>query len=157
MPPHENLNDHERALVETIVNYDVVAERCAAKLRQYDRILVDRLWAEGQGIFTGDPAKYPVVMASQHDIDGRNRFRMKCQELCFESFPNKPTASPTRVCISCFHPFLFNNTVSQLYYDVFWRCSWYAGRLPGCGRVSSPAGSLSHRTGSIVGGIQNSN
>jgi len=90
MPPYENLNDHERVLVETIVNYDVVAERCAANLRQYDRTLVDQLWAEGQGIFMGNPAKYPVITALQHNTDGKNRFRAKCQELCFPQESNKP-------------------------------------------------------------------
>jgi hypothetical protein len=97
MPRDNDLNEHERMLVETIVKYDIVAEQCAAKLRQYDRTLVERLWAEGESMFMGNPAKYPVITALEQDTDGRNLFRMKCQGMCF---PVERPRCPEE-CVSC--------------------------------------------------------
>jgi len=128
MPPYKILNDHERVLVETIVNYDVIVERCAAKLRQYDRNLVPSGPAMGgkSGYLHGQPRQVPCHygVAAPHS-DEVSRVVLSTGVEC--------APSPTRV-----------------YRDVFWCCSWYPSCLPGCDRVSSPAGPLSHRKGSIL-------
>jgi hypothetical protein len=97
MPHDEDLNEQEDILVEAIVKYDIVAEQCAAKLRQYDQKMVERLWAERESVFMGDPVKYPVIMALPQDTDGRNMFRTKCLGLCF---PPETPRCPEE-CVFC--------------------------------------------------------
>lgn len=111
MPYDDDLDDSARILVETIVNYDIIAEKCAAHLRQYDQALVGRLWEERQAIFTGDAIKYPSAMVAPHDTEGRNWFRAKCKALCFPPESKRPRQP--QECVSCpINLFLLYNLVS---------------------------------------------
>jgi hypothetical protein len=135
MPRDDDLNEHEKMLVQTIVKYDIVAERCAAKLRQYDRALVERLWAEGESMFMGNPTKYPVITALQQDMDGRNRFRMKCQGLCFP--PERPRCPEE--CVSCALKLYFSTTLYPSYIMM------YFGAVAGMQAAYQDADEYPHR------------
>ena len=111
MPYDDNLDNSAKIMVDTIVNYDIVAEKCAARLRRYDQALIGRLWKEQEMIFMGDPVKYPSVMVAPHDTEGRNQFWAKCQALCFPPESQRPPRP--QECVPCpLNSSLFYNLVS---------------------------------------------
>ncbi|KAF8523585.1 hypothetical protein JB92DRAFT_3110019 [Gautieria morchelliformis] len=89
-----NANDEiERSakiLVDTMVDYNLVAETCLAKLRTFHKPTVKGLWADTQKIFMGDPIKYPSAMPPRNDPVAREQFRSKCKAFCSLLSSNLP-------------------------------------------------------------------
>jgi len=85
-----------QAMIDRITNYAIVAEQCAAHLRSFNFPDIEQLWAQVQTDFMADPVKCPSVMAEINDLKGRQRFQLKCQEICFpptSELPRSPTDS----------------------------------------------------------------
>jgi len=79
--------------IDRITSYVIVTERCAARLRSFDFSVVELLWAKKvQADFLGDPIKYPSAMAEYNDKEGRKRFLLKCQAICFPPKSKSPSS-----------------------------------------------------------------
>ena len=76
--------------INRMANFLVVAERCSAHLRLYNQSTIKPLWDEVRAEFQGDPAKYPVFLANDNDMEGKKHFQMKCEALCFSEEPKIP-------------------------------------------------------------------
>ena len=70
-------------MIDRIVNYVLVTERCTAELNSFDQSLVKELWPQVQAKFLSDPVKYPSAMAEQNDPEGRKVFHVKCERICY--------------------------------------------------------------------------
>ena len=106
-------------MIERITNYVIVAEQCAEHLRSFDFPDIKQLWAQVQTDFLADPVKYPSVMAEINDLEGRQKFQLKCRAICFppnSELPRSPTERPS-------HPFiltcLLSNMMPQFHSDDF--------------------------------------
>ncbi len=80
-------------MIDRMANFIIVAERCAAQLRSFNFPSIERLWAQVQADFQGDPVKYPAVMADHDDVESRKQFQMKCEAICFPP-KSRPPRSP---------------------------------------------------------------
>jgi hypothetical protein len=69
---------------------DMIDQIAGYAIREYDFSRIELLWAEVQKDFMGDPERYPSAMAEINDLDGRQWFHPKCQEMYF------PEKSPCR-------------------------------------------------------------
>ena len=109
-------------MVDNILKYNIIAEQCAARLREYDQSLIGQLWEELEAIFMGDSVKYPSTMVASHDTEGRNQFRVKCQALCFPPDLESQRPCCPQECVSC----SLNSLLLYSLHDVFWGHSWHA-------------------------------
>lgn len=72
-----------KRLVDTMVNYSLVAEDCLAHLRTFNETTVKDLWVKSDEIFMRDSAQYPSAIPPRTDPAARERFRLKCMAFCF--------------------------------------------------------------------------
>lgn len=66
MLPHTDkaqLDVSADALMNTLLNFDIAADRSKDHLRKFKSDEVEKAWGTGQSKFMGDPVKYPSVMA----------------------------------------------------------------------------------------------
>ena len=80
-------------MIDRMAKFIIVAEHCAAQLRSFNFPSIERLWAQVQGDFQGDPVKCPAVMADYNDVESRKQFQMKCEAICFPP-KSRPPRSP---------------------------------------------------------------
>jgi hypothetical protein len=88
-----NVDNNEisaKRLVDTMVNYSLVAEDCLAHLRTFDEATVKDLWAKGDKIFMRDSAEYPSAIPPRNDLVARELFRKKCMAFCFPLPSDRP-------------------------------------------------------------------
>ena len=103
LPPREDakqwkLDTFGQDMIDRITDYAVVAERCSAHLHSLNLPNIEQLWAQVQTDFLADPVKYPSVMAEINDLEGRQKFQLKCQEICFP--PNSEVPRNPAECTS---------------------------------------------------------
>jgi hypothetical protein len=83
----------DQKLIDRMMDYLIVAERCLMELRTLDASYVQPLWLQLQSVFQADRVKYPSAMAAQNDMRGRRDFLAKCQAICFPP-PSRASRSP---------------------------------------------------------------
>jgi hypothetical protein len=79
----DEIEKSAKRLVDTMVNYSLVAEDCLAHLRTFNETTVKELWAKCDKIFMCDSAQYPSAIPPRTDPVAREWFRLKCIAFCF--------------------------------------------------------------------------
>jgi len=84
-------NTDEKEIIDKIAKFVIVSEHSTAYLHFNKFPEIEKLWLKVQAEFLGNPAKYPAHMAEDLDVEGRKKFLVKCEAMCF---PPTPPLSP---------------------------------------------------------------